>query len=333
MSVPSNAATSPASGKQSLMVTAGSRLHFGLFSFGRSSGRQYGGAGLMIEAPALTIRFTSAAQFRTSGCMAQRIADAAESWLASVVNAHLPGCEVEVIEAPPQHIGLGSGTQLASAVVAGLAAWQGVPITSAHELAKASGRAARSAVGTHGFLQGGLIVEEGKQDSELAGDLLARRPFPEQWRVLLMWPPQVAPVETFSGEKERTAFRRMPAVTPQREAELRRIASQDMLPAVELHDFDRFSRAMFAYNHGAGECYRTLQGGAYASSEVARLIEWLRSEGIEGVGQSSWGPLVFAFAPSEHAAIELQQQIAVKYQADGLRCEITSAMNAGAAIA
>jgi predicted sugar kinase len=76
-----------------------------------------------------------------------------------------------------------------------------------------------------------------------------------------------------------------------------------------------------------------LQGGAYASSEVARLIEWLRAAGIDGVGQSSWGPLVFAFAPSEHAAREMQHRISAEYLATGLRCEITSALNAGAAIA
>src|SRR5256885_2047192 len=51
------------------------------------------------------------------------------------------------------------------------------------------GRGKRSALGVHGFAQGGFLVEAGKRDADGVAPLTARADFPEDWRVVLVLPP------------------------------------------------------------------------------------------------------------------------------------------------
>ncbi len=146
----------------SVEVVAPSRLHFGMFSFGQRELPQYGGVGVMINRPGLRLRIAPAERFAATGPLAQRAAAVVEL-LAKKWHLHeLPACRLDMVEAPPEHVGLGTGTQLALAVAAGLNAFRGQPPKSAAELAALTGRGARSAIGTYGFLHGGLLVERGK---------------------------------------------------------------------------------------------------------------------------------------------------------------------------
>ena len=317
---------------RSLLVCSGSRLHFGLFSFGRSDTPQFGGVGLMLSSPAVVMQFTEASHFEVQATCLDRVARTVDQYMNFAGHEQLPDCRISLVDMPPQHIGLGSGTQLACAVASGLAAWHGQLLTLPEQLAAASGRGKRSAIGTHGFLQGGFIIDGGKHASECVGTLLARQIFPEEWKVLLIWPTNQASDSTVSGDMEQHAFEQMPAVSPERENELREIAVTRMLPAVASGDFNTFSREVFRYNMLAGECYRLVQGGTYANNEVAELIAMLRLWGVEGVGQSSWGPLVFAFTPSQADAEALKHRLAESSVGEAVQCHIASAMNSGAPI-
>ena len=73
----------------------------------------------------------------------------------------LPACAIEV-RSPPDHTGLGVGTQLGLAIAAGLRRFLQLPELSIEALASSVGRGKRSAVGTYGFQHGGLIVDAGK---------------------------------------------------------------------------------------------------------------------------------------------------------------------------
>ena len=48
-----------------------------------------------------------------------------------------------------------------------------------------------------------------------------------------------------------------------------------------------------------GAYFAPMQGGAYVSDGVAAVLNGLVAYGVTGLGQSSWGPTGFAFAPSE----------------------------------
>lgn len=286
----------------SVCVTAPSRLHFGLLSFGRPGVRQFGGAGVMIERPGLRLKITPNNSFQVVGPLRERVRTIAERYRRFWELSALPGCTVEILDAPPEHVGLGTGTQLTLAVVAGLDRFRSVEPLDIAELAHLAGRAARSAVGTYGFALGGLLIEPGKLDCEPVAPLEHRIELPDAWRFVLVMP---ARERGLSGDAERAAFGDLPAVSAETTAALVAELAEELIPAATEGQFDRFSESLYRYGHAAGMCFAARQGGPFASPRVAQLIETIRSLGVRGVGQSSWGPTVFAVLPSEAAADDL----------------------------
>jgi predicted sugar kinase len=67
-----------------------------------------------------------------------------------------------------------------------------------------------------------------------------------------------------------------------------------MLPALGGEDLEGFGEAMYEFNARVGDAFAPAQGGRYAGPAVAALVARLRGLGVTGVGQSSWGPTVFA---------------------------------------
>src|SRR5919106_783630 len=97
-------------------VTAPSRLHFGLYGFGNLAARQFGGVGAMIEAPRVKLTAAGAAQFSAVGPLAERVQEFAQRWTAFHSMAgdfrfdgNLPRAAIAVVDAPPEHSGLGVG--------------------------------------------------------------------------------------------------------------------------------------------------------------------------------------------------------------------------------
>src|SRR5262249_44344934 len=78
-----------------------------------------------------------------------------------------------------------------------------------------------------------------------------------------------------------------------------------MLPALAEQDVEAFGEALYEYNARSGELFAAVQGGTYADRRVADLVAFLRREGVRGVGQSSWGPAVFAVTAHEDRAAQL----------------------------
>ncbi len=252
----------------------------------------------MIERPGLLLRFSSGEQLAATGPAAERVLDSARRFAAHHRLADEPHCRIDVVRLPRQHVGLGVGTSLGMAVAAGLAAWLGLPPMPAEQLAASVGRGRRSAVGTHGFLHGGLIVEGGKLAADDVSPLIERVELPDSWRFVLIMPAG----EGLSGADEEDAFRRLPAVSPAASAALREELMTRLLPAARRGEFDEFSESLHRFNRAAGECYAAYQGGPYATERLADLVAAIRAAGIRGVGQSSWGPTLFTLLPDQAAA-------------------------------
>ncbi|MBL8829678.1 MAG: hypothetical protein JNM18_22055 [Planctomycetaceae bacterium] len=273
-------------------VHAPSRLHFGMFSFGRTDARQFGGVGAMIEQPGLHLRLSAAPELTASGPVADRALQ-----FARHVAEHLqiePRFQIEILAAPPAHIGLGSGTQLGMSIAAAILNLQGVYDPTVEQLVAACGRGKRSAIGAHGFLQGGLLIESGKQRADELSPLTARVPLPDEWRFVLITPRGDAGLH---GAAELTAFAQLPPVEPAVTAELQRLALDALLPAATAGDFPRFRDTLEAFNNLAGACFSAAQGGRYAP-HAQRVIDELRTMGVRGYAQTSWGPTVCVICES-----------------------------------
>lgn len=273
-------------------VRAPSRLHFGMFGFGPLVPRQFGGVGVMIDDPCLRLRITPNREFRATGPDHERAVAFARLWSAAEGRLREPECLIEIVEAPPVHAGLGSGTQLGLAVAAGLDAWAGRPRRNAPTLAKIVGRGKRSAVGIHGFDRGGLIVEAGKTSSDEISPLVERVALPHEWRILLAVPDSASGP---TGSDEQQAFDRLPPVSLAAHEELWRQVQDNLLPAARAAEFERFATSVERFGRLAGECFATAQGGPYNGPVVTSLVEAQRARGLRGVGQSSWGPAVYAW--------------------------------------
>jgi predicted sugar kinase len=74
------------------------------------------------------------------------------------------------------------------------------------------------------------------------------------------------------------------------------------------------------------------QHGAFASERSHRLVEQIRAYGVEGVGQSSWGPTIFALTPDETAARKLVEFLRTLPEAAESDLIIAAAQNRGALI-
>jgi beta-RFAP synthase len=300
-----------------------------MFSFGRPDVRRFGGVGMMIDRPGLELTVSPADRFVVAGAEIDRVGQCVGRLVAAGWFAEPPACRIEVCRAPPAHAGLGSGTQLALAVAAGLNALAGAAPCDARRLAAATGRGLRSAIGLHGFAVGGLLVEAGKQRRDELGPLVARVDLPARWRFLLITPPGA---QGLSGEAERQAFDRLPAVPLLTTERLCRLALLDLLPAAQAGDFAHFSEAYFEYGHLAGACFATEQGSPYASRRLAEIVGRVRAMGIGGIIQSSWGPTLAALLPDQNSASELAQTLRADPITADATLEIAAAVNHGAVI-
>lgn len=313
-----------------ITVRAPSRLHFGLLSFNNPDVRQFGGIGLMLEQPFTELRFEPAPQFGCTGEHANRVMEFAETWRVHHRLESLPNYHVHVAAAAPQHVGLGLGTQLGLATAAGLSRCQFNKALAATDLATSVGRGRRSAIGTHGFQRGGFLYELGKSEAQNVSPLERRLEFPSRWSVILIQP---RGADGLSGESEQLAFNELDAVPESTTQTLIREITDTMIPAIEAADFASFSTSVTRYGETAGRCFEACQGGPYANETLQTIVDTLRNIGIKGVGQSSWGPTIFAFAEcSESAAdfIEAFRRAMPQLDANIRVCE---ANNRGAQIA
>ncbi|HEX3152749.1 MAG TPA: beta-ribofuranosylaminobenzene 5'-phosphate synthase family protein [Gemmataceae bacterium] len=288
-------------------VTAPSRLHFGLLSLPAAGSnrwpgidgqpglpvRHFGGVGLMVDRPGLAVSVERARDWSATGPHAERTLGFARQFVSALSLAEQIPFHVTVEHAPPEHTGLGVGTQLGLAVAKAIAVELGRPELATPELAFCVGRGERSAIGVHGFNRGGLIVEAGKRPDDAVSPLVAHVDFPSEWAVVLVAPPGST---SWHGSRERQAFAKLAEVgpSPAETDVLCRLVLTGLLPAIATRDLHAFGEALYEFNARAGDAFAAVQGGRYAGPAVAACVAKLRMLGLTGVGQSSWGPSVFA---------------------------------------
>ena len=238
--------------------------------------------------------------------------------------------EINIERCPPEHVGLGTGTQLGLAVARAIAVTVDRGDMSIPDLAKLVGRGRRSALGIHGFAQGGFLVEAGKLDPEAISPLVARLAFPEEWAVMLFIP---RGLQGNHGPREAEAFQHLASLEQNlgRTEALCRLVLLSMLPALLERDLEAFGAALYDFNRRVGEMFEPLQGGVYAHPLVAKLIRQLRDAGVKGVGHSSWGPTVFAIV-AEGEAGDLGNWLSHQHGIQADEIVVTRASNKGATL-
>ncbi len=285
----------------------------------------------MIDAPQTSVslmsadRFSCADETASNGDTADRVTQIAQRFANVYGMRDLPNLEITIRHRPPAHSGLGSGTQLAMAVSQSLAKFFGKTISDAELAKEIAGRGERSAVGIHGFFQGGLLFENSTDDSAeqkpAINPIASRYDVPTNWRVAIFRPRDW--IATVSGDSEKERFVRTQTNSQSLLSRLITIAEQDLLPAVAAGDFNAFADAVQRFNRESGLLFEGVQGGPYNGPIITSLVETLASLGAVGIGQSSWGPSVFCWFENETEARALLNRVPNEL-ADGF---ITTARN------
>ena len=322
--------------RREVRVRAPSRLHFGFLSTPSPDVvRAYGGVGLMINEPAVEITGyactagTSPTIGPGSANISPGILKRVERIRNDVVSQlglmpdEIPS--IEIIYSPPEHVGLGVGTQLSLSVAKVISCCAGRSVCEA-ELAKLTGRGQRSSIGIHGWKSGGLTVDAGKTSPQETGPLVASHPFPTDWKVLVLLP-SLAPGK--HGEVEEKAIKTQVHIPAETTRLLSEIVLLRMLPAIVEKDIETFGLALANYNRLVGECFAPVQGGPYADPMIEAMIDWLGERNIGGA-QSSWGPTTFAIIEGEENALLIGTELSSSFGLAPHQWRVTSVSNSGA---
>lgn len=305
-------------------VKAPARLHFGFLDLNGELGRLYGSLGMAIDRPQVILKGELIEKSRRSeietrfkeaqssaigpteviviGEKKARVLTYARRFLECFP---LPGIvSLKLEETIPAHVGLGSGTQLSLAVGTALAQLAGIK-TSVQDLALIMGRGVHSGIGIGTFQYGGFIVDGGHavvESNPKVPPIIFQHPVPRSW-ILVIAIPSIEP--GFAGLREKQAFQSLPPAPPSLPEKICRLLLVQMLPALKEGNLKNFAQALTVIQQLVGECFAPVQGGRFANSVSAELIEYWLEQGVYGAGQSSWGPTVYALVDEEGQAAAL----------------------------
>lgn len=315
---------------RTVRVQAPGRLHMGFLDLNGNLGRRFGSIGLTLDGIATEIEVCPATTLTYEGPEGarRRVMTLAASLIKRL---GLPqGVAIKVIRTIPDHVGLGSGTQLVLALGSALAGLYGLGL-DARGIAVAGRRGVRSGIGIGAFERGGFIIDGGRGSGDQPPPIILRQEFPVEWRALLIFDRHASGIH---GPQEVRAFRDLPEF-PAREAErLCRLMLLQALPALVERDCHAFGTAIGELQRTVGDHFSAAQSGRFSSPRVAAVLAWLEAEGVSGIGQSSWGPTGFAIVGSAAEAASLLEAARRRYPATrSLHFEIVAARNTGGSIA
>ena len=315
-------------------VKTPARLHLGLIDLNGGLGRVFGGLGVGINQPNVVLEATLSEKLSANGLEKELVESLARRFLDAY---HLKGrfANLNLKQKIPEHVGLGSGTQLSLAVATALAKLFNVE-ASTQELALVMGRAKRTGVGTTIFKKGGFVVDGGKAVrtgsgvSEKFPPVIFHQPFPEDWVFVVAVPNGKTGL---SASMEVSAFENLSPMPLENVGRVCHLIMMKLLPALLEHDIENFGEALTQIQIIVGNQFASVQDGTYSCMITADGIDFMRKLGVHGVGQSSWGPTFYGLCRDEKEAKKVQMEVQRFIdESGGGRVFATKADNKGAYI-
>jgi beta-ribofuranosylaminobenzene 5'-phosphate synthase len=310
---------------RTISVIAPARLHLGFLDLNGARGRRFGSVGLTLEGPCVELsvrRAPALAGTDTNTARARQFAGLMRD------RYNLPDdFQLQIVRTIPEHVGLGSGTQLGIAIGVALARLYRLDLPVG-EIATIVQRGQRSGIGAGAFESGGFLVDGGKGPNDNPPPIVSRIEFPSDWRIVLMLE---RANRGLHGDRETAAFQALPPFPEALAGNLCRLVLMQALPALAERDFDCFGEAIGELQRVTGDYFAPAQGGRFTSPAVSQALAWFEAKGIAGVGQSSWGPTGFAIVDTEIRARELVRDAGTRWgDAGPLQFIICGARNRGA---
>jgi len=306
-------------------VKTPSRIHITLIDLNASIGRMDGGIGLALEEPSIEIKAERNSDVTAEGALGDRALDAAKKTLSYL--GENSGVKIRIKRAYSQHIGLGSGTQIALATSKAICELYDRDLSTV-EMAEIIGRGGTSGIGIGAFDGGGFILDGGHSTRDKKDFLpssasnappppeLARYEFPD-WKVVIVIPKSNIEIH---GGREVNIFQAHCPISLNEVREVSHIVLMKILPSIVEKDIDGF-----------GEGIGAIQNVGFKKIEVD-----LQSKGIKdlmakcskhapAVGLSSFGPAVYCITEDEEDLLNALEN-------EDVETIVTRANNVGATI-
>ncbi|MFM9836269.1 MAG: beta-ribofuranosylaminobenzene 5'-phosphate synthase family protein, partial [Methylophilaceae bacterium] len=238
-------------------IQAHARLHLGFFDLHGGLGRKFGSLGLALANPVTELEAYASATLQIKGDVDAKSRETISKIIQNLRN-HFnlqASCSFNIKQLIPNHVGFGSGTQLALSVVALFNKLYDLNMSQT-EISAFSGRGARSGIGLGTFFQGGVVVDAGRSAGNPIPPVIARMNFPEEWRILLIRDNQQVGIY---GQLELEAFNQLPEFPPALAAKLCRHVLMQALPALYERDLPSFGEAVNALQLATGEHFASAQ--------------------------------------------------------------------------
>jgi len=285
------------------------RVHIGLISMHAGAPRKNGGLGFAVEGPTASIKTTSAKKLgifdRRSKPMREeeieRLRDQLEHIKQQLDLSNT--AKFEITGDFLTHCGMGSGTAIKLACIESLLEINH-RTTRRQELIRLSGRGGTSGVGISTYFDGGfafdLGVVGGQSDRFVPSSIgtaealplqLHRQSLPE-WPLGLCLPRKCEPK---NQEEEIEFFRRATPLPSAKSFEAAYVAIFQVLASLMEQDYPSFCQAISAMQKSE---WKRLERAEYAPY-IDDTDKALRELGVDCVGMSSLGPLLYFFASSE----------------------------------
>lgn len=276
-------------------VKTPSRLHFGILDLNGNLGRIYGSLGLAIDFPNTVVDAKSSEELEVSGYEKDKAISIIKKF--SKFYGITPNAEITVKSAIPEHIGLGSETQLALAVGTCISKIYGLNLTI-REISNSLRSGDVSGIGTYAFESGGFILDSGCRikNGEIPSPIL-RYDFPEDWKFIVAIPDIL---KGFKDPEEGLIFRKVVPASQEISERICRLTLMKLIPSLIEKDIKTFGSALTWINRNTGMYFRGVQGGIYRTNTLRQLISFMLKSSY-GTGQSSWGPAVFALVRENDA--------------------------------
>ncbi|MET1101614.1 MAG: hypothetical protein ABWW69_03955 [Pyrodictiaceae archaeon] len=251
---------------------------------------KYGSVGLALEEPFYKIEVRKG-EGNVRGCQSTR----ARTLLERVIEYFGTSrkYDVRILSCIPAHSGLGSTTQLALSIYAGIAILEGQDHRSIIELAAAAGRGRFSGAGTLSFIYGGLVVDTGKLADE-APRLLTSIRIPRRWGIVVVIPSYRGKRFVEDEAEYETTITAMERAGELVEEKATYLVFRKLIPALVHRDLASFADAVEELDIlNAHVFYKGDK--RFCCQEAEEASRALRELGIIGIGQSSWGPAIYGF--------------------------------------
>ena len=299
----------------------------GFIDLSGSLGRHFGSIGLALNEIYTRLSLQYAEQFQVTGASADRAYKCTQELCRQLgVSDQL---SISIDKAIPEHIGLGSGTQMTLAI--GMALNQYYQLGhSIRDIACLTERGMRSGIGIGVFEQGGLVVDGGRGENSLTPPVISQMFVPEDWRFILVFDQRG---QGLHGDQEIEAFEQLSPFSEQEAARLCYLLVMKALPAIAENNIDEFGDVISELQQSVGEHFAPAQGGVFTSGAVAEVMSFFKKQGAVAIGQTSWGPTGFCAVANEATAHVLIEQVKQQFQhLQTLNYQITSARNCGSEI-